>query len=172
MRSAAAIGAVLLALAAAACGGGSSHAGTSTPAATATTDRVSEQVRLENAVRLAVKQNFALSLYVLWHNEIPGWATHSTGGPALAALRTSAASRRGRDIRIRPITTALRIQAIRVDPSYMTATAIADSKQRVRPYESGKPQPRLIALHERARLTLKRVGSSQRFIVWKAASIP
>ena len=133
MRSVAAIGAVLLALGAAACGGGSSHAGTSTPAATTTTtDRVSEQVRLENAVRLAVKQNFALSLYVLWHNEIPGWASRSTGGPALVALRTSSASRRGRDIRIQPITTALRIQAIRIDPSYMTATAIADSKQRGR----------------------------------------
>jgi hypothetical protein len=133
---------------------------------------VSERVQLEHAVRLAVKQNFTLSLYVLWHNEIPGWASRSTRGPALAALRTSAASRRGRGIRIQAIKTALRVQAVSVDPSYMTATAVADSKQRVRPYESGKPQPRLIALHERARLTLKRVGSSQRFVVWKAVSIP
>jgi hypothetical protein len=128
--------------------------------------------RLESAVRGAVKQNFKLSLYVLWHNEIPGWASRSTGGPALAALRAAAATRRGRGIRIRPIKTALRVQAIRVDPSYMTATAVADSKQHVRPYEAGKPQPKLIALHERARLTLKRVGSSERFIVWKAVSIP
>jgi hypothetical protein len=172
MRKVAALLLVLLAGTASGCGGASSHPSTSTPAGTTTTDGVSDRARLASAVRLAVKQNFALSLYVLWHNEIPGWASRSTGGPALVALRTSAASRRERDIRIQPITTALRIQAIRIDPSYMTATAIADSKQRVRPYESGKPQPRLIALHERARLNLKRVGSSQRFIVWKAASIP
>jgi hypothetical protein len=143
---------------------------TSTPVTTA--DRVSEQTRLQNAVRVAVKQNFRLSLYVLWHNQVPAWASRSTGGPALAALRASAATRRGRGIRIRPITTALRVQAIRVDPSYMTASAVADSKQHVRPYEAGKPQPKLIALHERARLSLKRVGSSDRFIVWKAVSIP
>jgi hypothetical protein len=133
---------------------------------------VSEQTRLENAVRVAVKQNFKLSLYVLWHNEIPAWASRSTGGPALAALRASAATRRGRNIRIRPIKTALRIQAISLDASYMTATAVADSRQRVRPYESGKPQPRLVALNERARLSLKRVGSSDRFVVRKAVSIP
>jgi hypothetical protein len=30
----------------------------------------------------------------------------------------------------------------------------------------------LIALHERARLTLKRVGNSDRFIVWKAVATP
>jgi hypothetical protein len=143
---------------------------TSTPATTA--DRGGQQARLENAVRAAVKQNFNLSLYVLWHNDIPAWASRSTGGPALAALRASAATRRGRGIRIRPIKTALRVQAIRVDPSYMTATAVADSKQHVRPYEAGKPQAKLVALHERARLTLKRVGSSDRFIVWKAVSIP
>jgi hypothetical protein len=133
---------------------------------------VSEPVRLEAAVRAAVTQNFKLSLYVLWHNEIPAWASRSTGGPALAALRASAESRRGRGIRIRPVKTALRVQAVSVDASYMTATAVADSEQRVRPYEAGKPQPKLIALHERARLTLKRVGSSDRFIVWKAVAIP
>ncbi len=133
---------------------------------------MSEQVRLENAVRAAVKQNFKLSLYVLWHNAIPAWASQSTGGPALAALRSSATTRRGRGIRIRPIKTALRVQSVRVDASYMSATAVADSKQRVRPYEAGKPQPKLIALHERARLTLKRVGNSDRFIVWKAVAIP
>jgi hypothetical protein len=143
---------------------------TSTPATT--TNRVSEQARLENAVRLAIQQNFKLSLYVLWHNAIPAWAARSTAGPALAALRASAATRRRRGIRIRPVKTALRVRAVQVDQSYATATAVADSKQRVRPYETGKPQPKLIALHERARLTLKRVGSSERFIVWKAVSIP
>jgi hypothetical protein len=129
-------------------------------------------VHLEAGVRAAVKQNFKLSLYVLWRNAIPAWASRSTGGPALAALRASAATRRGRGLRIRPIKTALKVRAISVDASYMTATAVADSRQRVRPYESGKPQPKLIALHERARLTLRRVGSSDRFIVWKAVAIP
>jgi len=172
VRKTAAIGCIAIAVLAAGCGGGGSHAAMSTSTPATTADRVGQQARLENAVRVAVKQNFKLSLYVLWHNEIPAWAVRSTGGPALAALRASAATRRGRGIRIRPIKTALRVQAIRVDPSYMTATAVADSKQHVRPYEAGKPQPKLIALHERARLTLKRVGSSDRFIVWKAVSIP
>ncbi len=172
MSKTAVIGCIAIALVAAGCGGGGSHAGMSTSTPTATTDRASEPARLENAVRVAVKQNFKLSLYVLWHNEIPAWASRSTGGPALAALRASAVTRAGRNIRIRPITTQLRIQEIRLDPSYATATAVADSKQRVRPYEAGKPQSKLIALHERARLTLKRVGSSERFIVWKAVPIP
>jgi hypothetical protein len=170
MKTTALIGCLAVALVAAGCGGGGSHAGPSTPSTT--TDRMSEQVRLEAGVRAAVKQNFKLSLYVLWHNAIPAWASRSTGGPALAALRASAATRRGRGIRIRPIKTALRVRAISVDASYMSATAVADSRQRVRPYESGKPQPKLIALHERARLTLRRVGSSDRFIVWKAVAIP
>jgi hypothetical protein len=133
---------------------------------------MSEQARLEAGVRAAVKQNFKLSLYVLWHNAIPAWASRSTGGPALAALRASATTRRGRGVRIRPIKTALRVRAISVDASYLTATAVADSRQRVRPYEAGRPQPKLIALHERARLTLRRVGSTDRFIVWKAVAIP
>lgn len=172
MKATALFACVVLAAGTAGCGGGGSHGGISTSAPATTADRLSEQARLENAVRVAVDQNFKLSLYVLWHNQIPSWASRSTGGPALAALRASAATRRGRGIRIRPVKTALRVQAIRVDPSYTTATAVADSKQHVRPYEAGKPQPKLIALHERARLTLKRVGSSERFIVWKAVSIP
>ena len=172
MKTAALIGCLAVAFVAAGCGGGGSHAAPSTSTSATTTDRMSEQVRLEAGVRAAVKQNFKLSLYVLWHNRIPDWASQSTGGPALAALRTSAATRRGRGIRIRPIKTALLVSAVSVDASYVTATAVADSKQRVRPYESGKPQPKLIALHERARLTLRRVGSSDRFIVWKAVAIP
>jgi hypothetical protein len=172
MKTAALIGCLAVALVAAGCGGGGSHAALSTSTPATTTDRMSEQVRLEAGVRAAVKQNFKLSLYVLWHNTIPDWASQSTGGPALAALRASAATRRGRGIRIRPIKTALLVSAVSVDASYMTATAVADSRQRVRPYEAGKPQPKLIALHERARLTLRRVGSSDRFIVWKAVAIP
>jgi hypothetical protein len=172
MKTTTLIGCLALALAAGGCGGGGSNAARSTSTHAATTDRMSEQVRLENAVRAAVKQNFKLSLYVLWHNAIPAWASQSTAGPALAALRASATTRRGRGIRIRLVKTALRVQSIRVDASYMSATAVADSKQRVRPYEAGKPQPKLIALHERARLTLKRVGNSDRFIVWKAVAIP
>ena len=172
MRALALISCVAFACVAAGCGGGGSHAALSTSTPTTTTDRMSEQVRLEAGVRAAVKQNFKLSLYVLWHNRIPDWASQSTGGPALAALRASAATRRGRGIRIRPIKTALLVSAVSVDASYITATAVADSRQRVRPYEAGKPQPKLIALHERARLTLRRVGSSDRFIVWKAVAIP
>jgi hypothetical protein len=172
MRALALISCVAFALVVAGCGGGGSHTTLSTSTPATTTDRMSEQVRLEAGVRAAVKQNFKLSLYVLWHNTIPAWASRSTGGPALAALRVSAATRRGRGVRIRPIKTALVVRSISVDASYVTATAVADSRQRVRPYEAGKPQPKLIALHERARLTLRRVGSSDRFIVWKAVAIP
>lgn len=172
MRTSAVIACVALSLVAAGCGGGGSHAALSTSTAATTTDRMSEQARLEAGVRAAMKQNFKLSLYVLWHNTIPPWASQSTGGPALAALRASAATRRGRGIRIRPIKTGLHVESVRIDASYMTATAVADSRQRVRPYEAGKPQPKLIALHERARVTLKRVGNSDRFVVWKAVAIP
>jgi hypothetical protein len=171
MRRVAALGLIALSVAPAGCGSSGSHAGASSREVATTTDRASTQASLEHAVRVAVEQNFKLSLYVLWHNEVPTWAARSTRGPALAELRASAMTRRGRGIRIRPIKTSLRIQAISIDPSYVTATAVADSRQRVRPYESGSPQSRLISLHERARLTLKRVGSSQHFIVWKVAPI-
>jgi len=170
MRSPATIGCIAIALVVAGCGSGS-HVAASTQASATTSDRVSTQVALEHAVRAAVEENFKLSLYVLWHNMVPTWASDSTRGPALVELRASAATRRERGIRIRPVKTALRVHAVRIDPSYTSATAVADSQQRVRPYESGKPQSRSILLHEKARLALKRIGTSQHFIVWKVTPL-
>jgi hypothetical protein len=165
-----AIGFVAVSVAAAGCGSGS-RVVASTPRAVTTSDRASTQASLEQGVRAALEQNFKLSLYVLWHNEVPSWAPRSTRGPALAELRTSAATRSGRGIRIRSVKTALRIETIHIDPSFTTATAVAESKQRVRPYESGIPQARVVSLDERARFTLRRLASSQHFVVWKVAPI-
>jgi hypothetical protein len=169
MRRLAGIGCIAVAVAAAGCGGGS-RVVASTARAT-TSDRASTQANLERGVRAALEQNFKLSLYVLWHNEVPSWAPRSTRGPALAELRTSAATRSSRGIRIRSVKTALRIETIHIDPSFMTATAVAEGKQRVRPYESGIAQARVVSLDERARFTLRRLASSQHFVVWKVAPI-
>src|SRR5216684_4100535 len=106
------IACLVLALASAGCGSGSnSNASGSTRRAT-TTEHANAQATLKRAVKAAIQQNFALSLYVLWHNQVPAWATRSTRGPALAGLRASATTRRRRDIRIRPVKTAIHIDAI------------------------------------------------------------
>src|SRR5262249_19840427 len=82
--------------------GGSKHAATSTGSTPPTVStRQDTASTLDRAVRVALNENFRLSLYVLWHNSIPPWAQHSTRGPALAALRSAAATRRGRGLRIR-----------------------------------------------------------------------
>ena len=65
------------------CGGSNgSTAATSSTDAKTTSTRASEAT-LKAAVRAAIRDNVQLLLYVLWHNQIPGWATQSTRGPAL-----------------------------------------------------------------------------------------
>jgi hypothetical protein len=107
-------------------------------------------------------------VYVLWNNMVPPWAERSTRGPALGGLRAAAADRKRRGIRVRLISDRFQIDSIRLDPSYAEATAIARGRQRVRPHHlNGKPAGRAVVLNEKARIELRRVGRTNRFVVWR-----
>lgn len=167
------LGPVLIALlvaVGAGCDGGNGEVETQPPTTTTTSE--TGRAALERAVRQALQENDRLSGYVLWSNRIPGWATRSTRGPALAALRTSAADRRKRGIRIRTLRSRLEITSIDLDPSYTSATAVVRSVQRVRPYEGAKPSGRAVELDERAKVELRRLGASERFVVWRLSALP
>jgi hypothetical protein len=167
------LGPVLIALLVAigaGCDGGNGEVETQPPTTTTTSE--TGRAALERSVRQALRENNRLSGYVLWSNRIPGWATRSTRGPALAALRRSAADRRERGIRVRTLTSRLEITSIDLDPSFTSATAVVRSIQRVRPFEGGKPSGRAVKLDERARVELRRLGASERFVVWKLSALP
>lgn len=165
MRTSAVIGCVAIALVAAGCGGG-----TATPSTMKTTSSTTARdpaAQLDDAVRQALRANYALSGYVLWRNAVPVNAQNSTRGPALAALRNSAAQRRKSGIRIKPVGGRLTIASVSIDPSFTRATAVTLASGHVRPYEGGKAEPRTIAVHERARVQLRRLGGSKKFVVWQ-----
>lgn len=150
------------------CGGGGNEEGATQPPATSETGKAA----LERAVRSALRQNRRLSVYVLWTNRIPSWAERSTRGPALTGLRTAATDRRKRGIRVRLLSDRFEIVSIRLDPSYTEAAAIARGRQRVRPYRlNGKPAGRPVELNERARIELRRLGRTNRFVVWSVALV-
>ena len=156
---------VLLLVIAAGCDSGDGEVGTQ-PQPT-TTSTTTGEAALREAVRQALRRNDRLSGYVLWRNRVPTWATQTTRGPALVTLRQSAADRRKRGVRIRTLANRLEISSIELDPSYTTATATVRSIQRVRPYRGGKPSARAVKLDERADVELRRLGASDRFVVWK-----
>ncbi len=148
------------------CDGGSEESATQ-PSPTATTPE-NGQAALERAVRSTLTANRRLSVYVLWNNRIPSWAKRSTRGPALAGLRTAAADRRKRGIRVRLLSDRFQVVSIRLDLSYTKATAIARGRQRVRPHRlNSTPAGRSVELIERARIELRRLGRTNRFVVWR-----
>ena len=147
------------------CDGGNDEASTQPPPTTTTSEP--GKAALERAVRQALRENDRLSSYVLSSNRVPAWATRSTRGPALAALRRSAADRRKRGIRVRTLVNKLEIASVELDPSYAQATAVVRSIQRVRPYRGRKPIGRAVNLDERAKVELRRLGASGRFVVWR-----
>jgi hypothetical protein len=147
------------------CDGGNDEASTRPPPTTTTSEP--GKAALERAVRQALRENDRLSSYVLSSNRVPAWATRSTRGPALAALRRSAADRRKRGIRVRTLVNKLEIASVGLDPSYAQATAVVRSIQRVRPYRGRKPIGRAVNLDERAKVELRRLGASGRFVVWR-----
>jgi hypothetical protein len=60
------------------------------------------------------------------------------------------------------------ILSLRLDPSYVRATAIVLDRQRVQPSRrNGRPLGRAATLNERARYELRRLGESDRFVVWR-----
>jgi hypothetical protein len=165
MRRLAPILIVFLVALLAGCDGGSDEASTQPPPATTAPEN--SDAALKQAVRAALTQNRRLSVYVLWNNRIPAWAERSTRGPALTALRAAAADRRKRRIRVRLLSDRFQVLSIHLDPSYARATANARGRQRVRPYVNGKPGARTVELNEKARVELRRVGRSNRFVVWR-----
>ncbi|MGH3051864.1 MAG: hypothetical protein ACRDM8_02770 [Gaiellaceae bacterium] len=171
MRRLAPILIVLLVAIATGCDGGGNETVTTQPPTTTTT-RETGPAALKRAVRQALRDNDRLSGYVLWSNRIPDWARRSTRGPALAVLRTSAADRRKRGIRVRTLRSRLEITTIDLDPSFTSATAVVRSVQRVLPYEGGKPSGRAVELDERAKVELRRLGASDRFVVWRLSALP
>jgi len=170
MKTSALIGCLVVALTAGGCGGGSA----TPPSSRTSTSRTASDptAALNVAVRDALRKNYELSGYVLWHNALPASAQQSTRGPALEALQASAAQRRKSGIRIKPITGRLTIVSVSIDPSFAKATATTVASGRVRPYEGRKAEPRTISVHERARVQLRRLGTARRFVVWKVTVLP
>lgn len=163
---------ILSAVVLAGCSSGSNHAGTtSTPTSTSASTTDAKQLTaqsLERSARAALDANHKLSVFVLWNNRIPAWASRSTRGPALAALRSAAATRRTRGIRARLLSDRRRVLSFRLDPSYTKATAVIVDRQRVQPNgRNGRPLGRAVVLNERATYELRRIGQSGRFVVWR-----
>jgi hypothetical protein len=162
---------LLVCLSASACSGGgrNSSSGSDTQSTPAQSIAEDSAKVLKRSVVAALRANHRLSRFVLSRNRLPAWASQSTRGPALVALRSSAAKRRRRGIRIRVVSDRFVIQTVRLDASYSAATATILNPQQVRPYgRDGTPLGRSVQLIERAQYELHRIGSSQRFVVWKA----
>lgn len=162
--------AAVLALLAAGCGGSPSVSGTTTTHLTAASSQASE-ASLKSAVRAAIRANVRLSLYVLWHNDVPGWAIRSTRGPALKALRAAAAARRGQGIRIKNLSGHYTILSISLTPSYATATAVVRDTRRTVPFKAGHRLGKAIVGTDHSRVELHRVGDTRRFIVWSVSAV-
>jgi hypothetical protein len=168
VRAVAQLGCVVLAAIAAGCGGGGHEA----TAPIATTTRTDPHEQLASAVRATLRANHRLAKLVLWRNAVPASATESTRGPALAALRSAAAARRRRGIHVKVVLDNFRIESVTLDPSFTRANAIVADPQRVVPYgRDGKPLGQPVRLSEKSRFELRRLGNSQRFVVWKVAPV-
>lgn len=150
------------------CGGASTHTTSTTKASTTTaTTPVNATAQLEQGVRRAIALNAELSNWVLWHNSIPAWSARSTGGPALAALRSSAATRRHGHLQVRGISPRFQIISITLSPSYTRAVAVVRETGEVRPYRNGKVLGHPVKVNEKAHLQLRRTGSGSAFVVWQ-----
>ena len=155
------------------CGSSSGNSARTTTATTTDAKSTSAQVSttaLKAAVRAAIRANVELSTYVLWRNHVPAWAARSTRGPALKALRSAAATRRRQGIQIKNLSGGYKISSITLAASYATATAVVQSHQRVAPYKSGHRLGKAISASDRARIQLRRLGDTGRFVVWRVVT--
>lgn len=148
------------------CGGGATRQTATQRTTTNAASAPNPAAQLEGAVRTALNENGRLSTYVLWNNTIPSWASHSTRGPALAALAASAAGRQKEGVRVRSLSANSRIMAIQLDPSYSSATATVRNDERVALYRHGQRE-RTVTVDERDQIVLHRVGQTTRFVVWE-----
>lgn len=164
---------IAVSLVAVGCGSSGHTATASKPQTRATsTTRADPAVALTHAARTTVTKLHRLSVEVLWRNTLPTGTTRWIRGPALASLRTAAADRRKRGIRVRLVADDFRILSVRLDPSYASATAVARGQQRVRPYgRDGQPLGHVVVLDERARIDLRRIGTSNRFVAWRVVAL-
>jgi hypothetical protein len=125
---------------------------------------------LREGVRAALLANHRLSIRVLWTNQVPSAAANSIRGPALVGLRTSARDRQSKGVRVRMVRDQYRILSISLGRSFRAATAVAESIQIVLPsYLNGRPRGRSVHLDERARILLRRIGTSHAFVIWRVA---
>ncbi|HEX7298901.1 MAG TPA: hypothetical protein VF257_07820 [Solirubrobacteraceae bacterium] len=61
------------------------------------------------------------------------------------------------------------ILSIKLDPSYLVATARVRESGRIVPYRKGHRLGHSTALNELAQIELHRVGKTTRFVVWKVS---
>ena len=153
------------------CEGAKSDAATPAPARASATTGANEPTALLTGVRAAVAANSRLSGVVLWTNAIPGTATRSTGGPALASLRSAAAGRRKQGLRIRTLSEQTVILSIKLGRSNSLTTVVIRAREKLAPYQAGKRLGRAIDLDERARIELRRSDHTNRFRVWNVTPI-
>jgi hypothetical protein len=166
------VGLAVVCLTAGCSGGSNSATPTADARGTDTSSRSTSELALTRAARAALTENFRLSVYVLWHNRIPAWASRSTRGPALAALRSAAAERRQQGIRVRNAAGGkYTIVSLRLDPSYARAKAVVRNQGRVVRYRAGRRLGRAIVVNDRARIELRRLGGSTRFVVWRVSPV-
>jgi hypothetical protein len=157
------------AIAAAGCGSGN-DARTNATSHTQQRTEADPAVALRRSVNVALASNYQLAVYVLWHNRVPTWAKRSTTGPALASLYSAARTRAKRGVRVRMLAHRRRVLQLQLDPSYARASAVILDWQRVQPSNpEGHALGHTVVLRERARYELRRVGKTQRFLVWKVA---
>jgi hypothetical protein len=143
-----------------------STADSDTSPKTKTTTQTASASALEGAVRRALDANGHLSVYVLWSDEVPSWASQSTRGPALAGLRASAETRRKQALRVRSLSNKFQILAVQLAPSYTSATATVHDHELVTLYQRGR-QGRTVTLDENDRIVLRRLSQTMRFVVWE-----
>lgn len=149
------------------CGGSKTHTAASHQTTTTTASQPTTPAVLEQAVRRAIEEEHSMSVKVLWTNRVPA-NPPAIGGPALAILRRSVAQRRSSGIRVRVLSERFHVTSVQLDPSYATATAVVLENQRVQPtYTNGRRRGTSSAASERVRLQLRRVGDSERFLVWE-----
>jgi hypothetical protein len=160
------------ALAIGGCGGAAQASHQSALSTTSTGTTPDPATELEAAVRAALRENANASDFVLEHNAIPRWAPQSTAGPALAGMRTASAQRRKAGVHVRVLSTSVQVRSVRLEPSYLTATATVIGRSRVVVVDReghllGKPK----SLTEPALIELRRSGKMPAFVVWKVTAV-
>jgi glucose/arabinose dehydrogenase len=120
---------------------------------------------LEHAAREAVVRDHELLVSALTRNRVPA-NPRGTAGPALADIRQAVAQRRKQRVTVRMLSDKFRVLGVQLDPSYTTATATVLDVQHVQP-SYGHIAGKVVVFHDHARLQLRRLGDTLRFVVWK-----